>query len=66
MDIEKEILEKYTPVIGLEVHAQLLTDSKVFAPDSTEYGKLPNTNISPISSISRGCTPTRRIIRARS
>ena len=41
--------EKYEPVIGLEVHIQLLTDSKVFCADSTEYGKAPNTNVSPIS-----------------
>ncbi len=41
--------EKYEPVIGLEVHIQLLTDSKVFCADSTEYGADPNTNVSPIS-----------------
>ena len=29
---------KYEAVIGLEVHAQLLTESKAFAPVSTEYG----------------------------
>jgi len=41
--------EKYEPVIGLEVHIQLLTESKVFCADSTEYGSTPNTNVSPIS-----------------
>ncbi|HUS00289.1 MAG TPA: Asp-tRNA(Asn)/Glu-tRNA(Gln) amidotransferase subunit GatB [Chitinophagaceae bacterium] len=41
--------EKYEAVIGLEVHTQLLTRSKLFSGDSTEFGALPNTNISPIS-----------------
>jgi len=40
---------KYEPVIGLEVHIQLLTKSKAFSSDSTEFGNLPNTNISAIT-----------------
>lgn len=40
--------EKFEAVIGLEVHCQLLTDSKAFAPVSTEYGGAPNTQISPL------------------
>ena len=44
-----EIEEKYELVIGLEVHAQLLTASKMYASDSTEFGNLPNTNISAIT-----------------
>jgi aspartyl-tRNA(Asn)/glutamyl-tRNA(Gln) amidotransferase subunit B len=43
------IYDKYEAVIGLEVHAQLSTKSKAYAADSTEYGVLPNTNVSPIS-----------------
>lgn len=43
------IYDKYEAVIGLEVHAQLLTKSKAYSSDSTEYGVLPNTNVSPIS-----------------
>jgi aspartyl-tRNA(Asn)/glutamyl-tRNA(Gln) amidotransferase subunit B len=43
------IYEKYEAVIGLEVHAQLSTRSKAYAGDSTEYGVLPNTNVSPIT-----------------
>lgn len=43
------IYDKYEAVIGLEVHAQLLTKSKAYSSDSTEYGVLPNTNISPIT-----------------
>lgn len=38
--------QKYEIVIGLEVHAQLSTLSKVFNGDSTEFGNLPNTNVS--------------------
>jgi len=41
--------EKYRVVIGLEVHAQLLTKSKIFAWDSTAFGQKPNTNITPIT-----------------
>ena len=41
--------DKYEPVIGLEVHIQLLTKSKVFSSDSTQYGAAPNTNVSVIS-----------------
>ncbi|MBL4658684.1 MAG: Asp-tRNA(Asn)/Glu-tRNA(Gln) amidotransferase GatCAB subunit B, partial [Flavobacteriales bacterium] len=41
--------DKYVPVIGLEVHIQLLTASKAYSSDSTEYGGSANTNVSPIS-----------------
>ncbi len=41
--------DKYEAVIGLEVHIQLLTQSKAYSPDSTEYGAVPNTNVSVIS-----------------
>ncbi len=43
------IYDKYEAVIGLEVHAQLATKSKAYSSDSTEYGVLPNTNVSPIT-----------------
>jgi len=39
----------YETVIGLEVHAQLLTASKLFSGDSAGFGNEPNTNISPIT-----------------
>jgi aspartyl-tRNA(Asn)/glutamyl-tRNA(Gln) amidotransferase subunit B len=42
------LAEKYEAVIGLEIHAQLLTESKIFCSCSTEYGSPPNTNICPI------------------
>jgi len=41
--------EKYEAVIGLEVHAQLATDSKLFCGDSTAFGAAPNTHVSPIT-----------------
>jgi aspartyl-tRNA(Asn)/glutamyl-tRNA(Gln) amidotransferase subunit B len=41
--------DKYEIVIGLEVHAQLLTASKLFCGDSAAYGGGPNTHISPIT-----------------
>jgi aspartyl-tRNA(Asn)/glutamyl-tRNA(Gln) amidotransferase subunit B len=41
--------DKYEAVIGLEVHAQLLTNSKLFSGDSASFGGEPNTHISPIT-----------------
>src|SRR5581483_1701523 len=39
---------KYEPVIGLEVHVQLLTESKIFCSCSTKFGAPPNTNVCPV------------------
>jgi aspartyl-tRNA(Asn)/glutamyl-tRNA(Gln) amidotransferase subunit B len=39
---------KYEPVIGLEVHVQLLTVSKIFCSCSTRFGNPPNTNVCPV------------------
>jgi aspartyl-tRNA(Asn)/glutamyl-tRNA(Gln) amidotransferase subunit B len=39
---------KYEPVIGLEVHAQLLTESKLFCGCSTRFGAEPNTQVCPV------------------
>ncbi|MGZ3881763.1 MAG: Asp-tRNA(Asn)/Glu-tRNA(Gln) amidotransferase subunit GatB [Flavisolibacter sp.] len=41
--------DEYEIVVGLEVHAQLLTKTKLFCGDTTEFGKEPNTQISVIS-----------------
>lgn len=47
---EKEIdYSKYEPVIGLEVHAQMLTKSKAYCKDPYDYGAEPNTMVSPVS-----------------
>lgn len=43
------IYDKYETVIGLEVHIQLFTKSKAYSSDSTEFGALPNTNVSVIT-----------------
>jgi len=40
---------KYEAVIGLEVHAQLATNSKLFCGDSVAFGAAPNTHVSPIT-----------------
>jgi aspartyl-tRNA(Asn)/glutamyl-tRNA(Gln) amidotransferase subunit B len=47
--LSEEVKGKYELVIGLEVHAQLLTASKMYNSDSNEYGNMPNTNISVIT-----------------
>jgi aspartyl-tRNA(Asn)/glutamyl-tRNA(Gln) amidotransferase subunit B len=39
---------KYEPVIGLEVHVQLLTASKIFCSCSTRFGDSPNSNVCPV------------------
>ena len=38
-------MSTYEPVIGLEIHAQLLTDTKIFCGCSTRFGAPPNTNV---------------------
>jgi aspartyl-tRNA(Asn)/glutamyl-tRNA(Gln) amidotransferase subunit B len=43
-----EVLAKYEPVIGLEVHVQLLTNTKIFCACSTRFGDAPNTNVCPV------------------
>lgn len=48
---------KYEWVIGLEVHVQLLTNSKLFCGDSTQFGSAPNSQISPITLAHPGTLP---------
>ena len=40
-------MTQYEPVIGLEVHAQLLTESKLFCRCSTRFGDSANSNVCP-------------------
>lgn len=47
----------YSAVIGLEVHVQLLTKSKIFSGDSTEYGAAPNRQVSAIALAHPGTLP---------
>jgi aspartyl-tRNA(Asn)/glutamyl-tRNA(Gln) amidotransferase subunit B len=43
-----ELLARYEPVIGLEVHVQLGTRTKLFCACSTRFGDPPNTNVCPV------------------
>jgi aspartyl-tRNA(Asn)/glutamyl-tRNA(Gln) amidotransferase subunit B len=46
--ISSELQGKYEAVIGLEVHAQLLTKTKIFCSCSTQFGDSPNSNTCPV------------------
>jgi aspartyl-tRNA(Asn)/glutamyl-tRNA(Gln) amidotransferase subunit B len=46
--IAPEVMARYEPVIGLEVHAQLATLTKAFCGCSTRFGDPPNTNVCPV------------------
>jgi aspartyl-tRNA(Asn)/glutamyl-tRNA(Gln) amidotransferase subunit B len=46
--LSPEVLAKYEPVIGLEVHVQLLTATKAFCGCANRFGSAPNTNICPV------------------
>src|SRR2546425_819565 len=47
-DTSVSALARYEPVIGLEVHVQLLTASKIFCACSTRFGDPPNSNVCPV------------------
>jgi aspartyl-tRNA(Asn)/glutamyl-tRNA(Gln) amidotransferase subunit B len=46
--VASALREKYEPVIGLEVHVQLLTQTKIFCGCSTQFGAPPNTHVCPV------------------
>jgi aspartyl-tRNA(Asn)/glutamyl-tRNA(Gln) amidotransferase subunit B len=46
--LSSELLAKYEPVIGLEVHVQLLTATKAFCSCPNQFGSAPNTNVCPV------------------
>ncbi|AWB82068.1 Asp-tRNA(Asn)/Glu-tRNA(Gln) amidotransferase GatCAB subunit B [Corynebacterium yudongzhengii] len=48
MDFD-EVLEKYDPVMGLEVHVELSTGTKMFSSSSAAFGDEPNSNVDPVS-----------------
>src|ERR1700742_3765150 len=47
-EVSAKTRANYEPVIGLEVHVQLLTASKIFCSCSTRFGDPPNTNVCPV------------------
>jgi aspartyl-tRNA(Asn)/glutamyl-tRNA(Gln) amidotransferase subunit B len=47
----------YEPVIGLEIHAQLKTESKIFCSCATAFGAEPNTQVCPICAGMPGTLP---------
>ncbi len=55
--VTDDVRARYGVVIGLEVHAQLLTHSKAFSPESSEFGADPNTNIDVVSLAHPGTLP---------
>jgi aspartyl-tRNA(Asn)/glutamyl-tRNA(Gln) amidotransferase subunit B len=57
LTISPEVLAKYEIVIGLEVHCQLQTNTKIFAADANQFGSEPNTNISVITLAHPGTLP---------
>src|SRR5690348_10157886 len=46
--VSPEVMARYEAVIGLEVHVQLLTNTKIFCGCSTRFGDAPNTNVCPV------------------
>ena len=48
---------KYELVVGLEIHAQLSTKSKLFCSDSTQFGASPNSQVSAVSLAHPGTLP---------
>jgi aspartyl-tRNA(Asn)/glutamyl-tRNA(Gln) amidotransferase subunit B len=48
LHLSSAVRAKYEPVIGLEVHVQLLTQSKIFCGCPTRFGAPPNTNVCPV------------------
>ncbi|MBT9484318.1 Asp-tRNA(Asn)/Glu-tRNA(Gln) amidotransferase subunit GatB [Sediminibacterium sp.] len=52
-----DLSQKYQAIIGLEVHAQLSTNSKLFSGDSIAFGNAPNTQVSPIALAHPGSLP---------
>lgn len=56
--LSPEVIAKYEPVIGLEVHVQLGTRTKIFCGCATGFGAAPNTNVCPVCLGMPGALPT--------
>ena len=48
MDFD-EVLETFDPVMGLEVHVELNTQTKMFSSSATNFSAAPNSNVDPVS-----------------
>jgi aspartyl-tRNA(Asn)/glutamyl-tRNA(Gln) amidotransferase subunit B len=57
VEVTPEILAKYEAVIGLEVHVQLATRTKIFCACPTSFGAPPNTNVCPVCLGQPGALP---------
>ena len=57
--LSPQVLAKYEPVIGLEVHVQLLTATKAFCGCANHFGSAPNTNVCPVCLGLPGALPVR-------
>jgi aspartyl-tRNA(Asn)/glutamyl-tRNA(Gln) amidotransferase subunit B len=55
--ISPDVFAKYEVVIGLEVHVQLLTETKAFCGCANKYGAAPNTNVCPVCLALPGALP---------
>jgi aspartyl-tRNA(Asn)/glutamyl-tRNA(Gln) amidotransferase subunit B len=55
--LSSDVLAKYEVVIGLEVHVQLLTETKAFCGCVNKYGAAPNTNVCPVCLALPGALP---------
>ena len=54
---EAGAVSAYDPVIGLEIHVQLNTDSKMFCACANRFGDEPNTRVCPVCSAQPGALP---------
>src|SRR5260370_12327698 len=52
-----DAIAKYEPVIGLEVHVQLATATKIFCGCPTSFGAPPNTNVCPVGLVLPSALP---------
>src|SRR5699024_9293839 len=57
-DIGRESIMNFETIIGLEVHVELKTNSKVFSPSVNAFGSEPNANVNPIDLAYPGVLPT--------
>src|SRR5579871_2592641 len=55
--VTPDVIAKYEPVIGLEIHVQLATRTKIFCGCPTSFGAPPNTNVCPVCLALPGALP---------